>query len=173
MIFLSQTDFSILYAILLSWTGIFALFAFMSLLTARRGWIAKRKLQREGGYVFFPQVEIQRTARSFLGPNFSLSSKCEVAIGHHEIWFLPGKYSLTLFSNPIPNRVNLGSEKVSFHPEFKKSIIFRFTSEDMDSTWKIRWRMNIKYEVSLMFKDSEIREEVVRELEKQKSAPEI
>lgn len=151
-------------AIVICWLGIFLFFALISFWLWSKGNRIKRSLKTDPETKFFQNVEIHVVSKSKLSYNFSIPCKIDLAIGHDEIHFLPGKFNVFIMTNLIPSSVNFKTHEIEIHPEFSKSLKLKFDTDALQAFFKKFYFLRVEFECSLAFQNSEDRKAAMEKL---------
>ena len=148
--------------IVFCWIGIFLFFGGISFWLFKKGNRIKRNLKTNPEMKFFQNVEIHVGSKSKLSYNFSIPCKIDLAVGHDEIHFLPGKFNVFILTNLIPSSVNLKSHEIEIHPEFSKSLKLKFNSDALQAFFKKFYFLRIDFECSLTCESEQKREDLLQ-----------
>lgn len=160
MIYLNQpSQINPFIYIVLCWAGIFLFFAGISFWLWRKGNQTKKKLKAHPEARFFENVEIHVVSKSKLSYNFSIPCKIDVAVFRNEIHFLPGRFSVFLFTNLVPSSVNMSLNSVEVKEKYTQSTLLKFNSDALEAFFKPLYWLKTHFECSLRFQNSAQREE--------------
>lgn len=147
--------------IVFCWIGIFLFFAGISFWLCRKGNRIKRNLKTDAETKFFQNIEIHVVSKSKLGYNLSIPCKIDLAVGHDEIHFLPGKFNVFIMTNLIPSSVNFKTHEIEIHPEFSKSLKLKFDTDALQAFFKRLYLLRTKFEITLTCQSNKQRQELL------------